>query len=77
MAFKLLAFGNTLKLVSKLRADLLSSQKLLAAKRLQKQSIMQVLATNILMTLSIVRIVCECFLPRQESRPKIPEKKHT
>ena len=46
----------------------LSSQKLLAAMFLQKKSIMQVLATNILMRVSIVRIVCQCFLPSQENR---------
>ena len=37
MAFKLLAFRNALKLVSDLRADFLSSQKLLAAILLQKE----------------------------------------
>ena len=46
-----------------LRANFLSSQKLLAAIILQKKSIMQVLAANILMRISIVEIVCECFLP--------------
>ena len=63
MSFKLLSFRNALKLASKLRADFLSSQKLLAAILLQKESIMKVLAANSLMILSIVRIVCECFLP--------------
>ena len=52
------------------RADILSSQKLLAAILLQKKSVMQVLAANILMRISIVTIFCECFLPWQESRPK-------
>ena len=48
---------------SQLKANFLSSQKLLAAILLQKKSIMQVLAANILMRISIVKIVCECFLP--------------
>ena len=61
MAFQLLAFRNAVEMVSRLRADFLSSQKVLAAILLQKKSIMQVLAANILMRLSIVRIVCECF----------------
>ena len=34
---------------------------------LQKKSIMQTLAANMLMWISIVKIVCECFLPWQES----------
>ena len=54
-------FSKCLKLVSKLRADFLLSQKLLAAILLQKKSIMKVLAANSLMILSIVRIVCDCF----------------
>ena len=56
MSFKLLSFRNALKLVSKLRADFLSLQKLLAAILLQKKSIMKVLAANSLMILSIVRM---------------------
>ena len=47
----------------RIRVDLLSSQKLLAAILLQKKSIMQVVAAIILMRISIVKIVCECFLP--------------
>ena len=46
-----------------LRADFLSSQKLLAAILLQKTSIMQELAVNILMRISVVKIVSERFLP--------------
>ena len=46
-----------------IRADFLSWQKLLAAILLQKKSIVRMLATNILMRTSIVKIVCECFLP--------------
>ena len=46
-----------------LRADFQSLQKLLAVILLQKNSIMQELAANILMRISIVKIVCECFLP--------------
>ena len=53
-----------------LRGDFLSSQKLLAAILLQKKSVTQLLATNIFMRIYIVKIVCECFLPLQESRPK-------
>ena len=34
----------------------------------QKKSIMQVLKANILMGISIVKIVCECFLSWQENR---------
>ena len=49
-------------------ADFLSSQKLLAALLLQKKLIIKKLAANILMRISIVKIVCECFLPCQESR---------
>ena len=59
-------------LLLSIRADFLSSQKLLTAMLLQKKSIMQVLAANILMRISIVKIVCECFLPWQESRLKTP-----
>ena len=55
----------------RLGADLLSSQKLLAAILLPKKSVMQVLAANILMRISIVKIVCKCFLPLQESLPYI------
>ena len=51
-----------------LKADFLSSQKLVAAILWQKKSIMQVLVANILMRISIVKIVCECFLLWQESR---------
>ena len=39
-----------------LRVDFLSSQKLLVARLLQKKSIMQVLAANILMRISIVKL---------------------
>ena len=46
-----------------LRANFLSSQKLLAAILLQKRSIMQMLGANILVIISIVNIVSECFLP--------------
>ena len=45
------------------KADFVSSQKLLAAILLQKKSVMQVLAANILMRSFIVKIVCKCFLP--------------
>ena len=47
------------------RTDFLSSQKLLAVILLQKKLVMQVLASNILMRISIVTIVIisECFLP--------------
>ena len=45
------------------RADFLSSQKLLAVIPLQKKSTMQELAANILMRIPIVKIICECFLP--------------
>ena len=31
---------------------------------------MQVLAANILLRISIAKIVCECFLPLEESRRK-------
>ena len=54
---------NTDLLFLFVKADFLSSQKLLAAILLQKKSIMQVLVANILMRISIVKIVCECFLP--------------
>ena len=50
-------------MVLSIKADFPSSQKLLAAILLQKKSIMQVLAANILMRISIVKIVSECFLP--------------
>ena len=43
--------------------DFLSLQKLLAAILLQKKSIMQELAANILMIISHVKIVGERFLP--------------
>ena len=43
------------------RGDFLSCRKLLPAMFLQKKSIMQALAVNMLMGISIVRIVCECF----------------
>ena len=53
------------------RADFLSSQKLLYAMFLQKKSIIQELAANILIRISVVKIVCECFLPWQETgKPK-------
>ena len=52
-----------------LRADFLSLQKLLAAILFQKKSVMRVLAANVSMRVSIVKIVFECFLPWQESRP--------
>ena len=55
-----------------LRADFLSPQKLLAPILLQKKSIMQVLAAKVLMSISIVNTVCECFLPWHESQPKLP-----
>ena len=45
------------------KADFVSSQKLLAAILLQKESVVQVLAANIFMRISIVKIVCKCFLP--------------
>ena len=48
---------------NRVKADFLSSQKLLVAMLLQKKSIMQVLAVNMLMRICIVKIVCECFLP--------------
>ena len=50
------------------RADFLSWQKLVAAILLEKKSIVRVLASNILMRISIVKIVGECFLPFQKSR---------
>ena len=59
----LLSFGCTL------RAGFLSSHKLLAAMFTQKTSIMQILAAKIFMGISIVKIVCECFLPCQENLP--------
>ena len=43
----------------KLRADFLSSQKFVAAMFSQKK----VLAANISVEISIVKIICECFLP--------------
>ena len=43
----------------KLRADFLSSQKLVAAMFSQTK----VLAANISVEISIVKIICECFLP--------------
>ena len=46
--------------------DFLSSQELLAAVLLQKKLTMQELPANILMIISIVEIVCECFLPLQK-----------
>ena len=51
--------GLGLPVIAELLADIL----------LQKKSIMQVLTTNILMRISIVKVVSECFLPLQESRP--------
>ena len=45
-----------------LKADFLSSYKLLAIIPVQKKSIMQVLAANTVMTISIVKIVCDCLL---------------
>ena len=54
--------------------DFLSLQKLFAAVLLQKKLIMQVLAANILMRISIVKIVWECFLPWQESQCKSKER---
>ena len=48
-----------------LRVDFLSSQKLLAVILLQKKkSTMQVLAANISIRISIVKIVCKCFFSR-------------
>ena len=44
-----------------LGADLLSLQKLLAAILLQKKSIMQVLAANILMKISIKKLSVSVF----------------
>ena len=44
------------------KADFLSSQNLLAAILLQKKSIMQELAANILMRIPIVEILGECLL---------------
>ena len=41
----------------------LSSENLFAAILSQKKSIMQVLTANILMRISIITIICECFLP--------------
>ena len=38
---------------------------------LQKKSTMQELGADILMRISIVKIVCDCFLPWQESRTDI------
>ena len=46
-----------------LRRIFLSLEKLLSAMFLQKKSIMQVLAANILVRIPIVKIVCEWFLP--------------
>ena len=46
-----------------LRADFLSSLELLVAILSQKKSIIQELTVNILMRISIGKIVCECFLP--------------
>ena len=57
-----------IRLEINLRADFLSSQKLLVSILLQQKSIMQVLAANISMRISIAKIACECFLPRQESQ---------
>ena len=57
-----------------LKVNFLSSQKLLAAIILQKKSIMQELAANISMRISVVKIVCECLLLLQESRPKTIDK---
>ena len=45
----------------------MSSQKLLAALFSRKKSIMEVLAANISMGISIVKIVCECFLPLEKT----------
>ena len=65
LAYFCLGTGRTLRTV---RADFLSWQKLLAAILLQKKSIVRVLATNILMRIFNVKIVCKCFLPLQESQ---------
>ena len=46
-------------MTSALRPDFLSSQKLLADILLQKKSTMQELAANILMRISVLKIVCE------------------
>ena len=45
-----------------LMEDFLSNQKLLPAMFLQKKSIMQALTANVLMGISIVKIVRQCFL---------------
>ena len=46
-----------------LKGNFLSNQKLLQALFLQKKSIMQTFAANMLIRISIMKIVCECFLP--------------
>ena len=56
--------------VELIRTDSLSSQKLLAAIFLQKKSIMQVLAANILMRISIVKIISSL---RQAENDKVEQ----
>ena len=63
-------FKIRILLLKKIRADFLSSKKLLATILLQKKSIMQVPAANILMRISIVKTVCECLLPLKVVRNK-------
>ena len=52
-----------------LRGDFLSYERLLPDMFVQKKSILQTLAANMLIWISIVTIVCQYFLPWQENLP--------